>query len=194
MRVHGDKVIRRQKLEHELQDYRDAKPFLQKDFHFLCGYCGKNGKIMHQKFHVDHFVPKSIDASREKDYSNLVLACPKCNLSKSDKWPTKDPHVANNGKVGFVDPATEEYDEHMKRDEKGYILGTSPLGENICFMLHLDIRRTDLYWKIEQIRLLQEEMHQLFMDGKLNEKEKDCYIRLNIILLEYINEAFEKGE
>ena len=28
----------------------------------------------------------------------------------------------------------------------------------------------------------------------LNEKEKDCYIRLNIILLEYINEAFEKGE
>lgn len=90
MRVHGDKVIRRRKGASKLKHYQDGREQIEQDFYYLCGYCGKNGNVLHQKFHLDHFVPKSLDKSREKDYYNLVLACPRCNLSKSDKWPTGD--------------------------------------------------------------------------------------------------------
>lgn len=145
MRVHGDKVIRRRKGISELKKYQDGREQLEQDFHYLCGYCGKDGSVLHQKFHLDHFVPKSLDKSREKDYYNLVLVCPRCNLYKSDQWPTGDVAQPHNGKEGFVDPANPEFDEHMERNEKGYVVGKTCVGNSMCHMLHLDIRRTDLY-------------------------------------------------
>lgn len=173
MRVHGDKILRRRENIGKLEHYRDAREILEEDFQFLCGYCGKNGKVMHEKFHIDHFVPKSLDESRKNDYYNLVLACSKCNLSKSDKWPTEDKDKPNDGIKGFVDPATEEYDKHLKRNEDGYIEGITPVGESICEMLHFDIRRTDLYWKIERMRESLDRMNLLFQQGKLTAEEKD---------------------
>ena len=194
MRVHGDKTIERRKGIIELNHYSDARETLEKDFHFLCGYCGKNGKIMHQKFHIDHFVPKSLDPDRENDYYNLVLACPKCNLSKSNKWPTEDKDVPNDGNRGFVDPATEQFDEHVERNSEGFVVGITSVGENMCSMLHLDMRRTDLYWKIDRIRKMEDQLEQLFSNGELDDEEKIFYIKINMILKSYIDEAFEKGE
>lgn len=194
MRVHGETKVARRKGVDELDHYQDARGILEEDFHFLCGYCGKDGKIMHEKFHIDHFVPKSIDKKRENDYYNLVLACPKCNLSKSDKWPTQNPAKPNDGKQGFVDPATPEYDEHMERDVDGYVTGRTDIGRSMCGMLHLDIRRTDLYWKISRLREQQRKLESLYRQGKLTEQEKDFYIETNIILKTYIDEAFWKGE
>ncbi len=117
MRVHGDIVIRRRKGVTELKNLRDAKPLLREDFSELCGYCGKDGKNMHEKFHIDHFIPVSRSKDHEKDYYNLVLACPKCNRNKSDKWPTGDITQPNDGVNGFIDPATEEFDKHIERNE-----------------------------------------------------------------------------
>ena len=194
MRVHGDKTIERRKGITGLNHYLDAREILEEDFHFLCGYCGKNGRIMHQKFHIDHFVPKSLDPDRKNDYYNLVLACPKCNLSKSNKWPTEDINVPNNGDIGFVDPATEQFDEHIDRNSEGFVVGITPVGENMCSMLHLDIRRTDLYWKIDRIRKMEDQLEKLFLDKKLSGEEKDFYIIINIFLKTYIDEAFDKGE
>lgn len=194
MRVHEDKVIRRRLGILNLEKYQDAKEILVEDFHGLCGYCGKGCGIMHQKFHIDHFVPKSLDKSRENDYYNLVLACPKCNLSKSNKWPTEDIDTANDGMVGFVDPATEEFDKHLARSEEGFVVGITTLGKNMCHSLNLDIRRSDLYWKISRIYQQQEKIETLFLQGKLAEQEKDFYIRSNIFLKTYIDEAFFKGE
>lgn len=194
MRVHGDKTIERRKGITELNHYADAREILEEDFHFLCGYCGKNGKIMHQKFHIDHFVPKSLDPDRENDYYNLVLACPKCNLSKSNKWPTRDINVPNDGNIGFVDPATEQFEEHIERNSEGFVVGITNVGKNMCSMLHLDIRRTDLYWKIDRIRKMEDRLELLFSNGELEEKEKDFYIEINIMLKSYIDEAFDKGE
>ena len=116
MRVHGDKVIRRRKGVAGLTHYPEAKPLLERDF---------------------YFVPKSIDGDRVNDYYNLVLACPKCNLAKSDKWPTEDAQRPNNGTVGFVDPATEEFDEHLERNDQGYVVGKTLVGKNMCRMLHV---------------------------------------------------------
>lgn len=167
---------------------------MEEDFQYLCGYCGKNGKVMHEKFHIDHFVPKSIDKERIDDYYNLVLACPKCNLSKSDKWPTGDNKSPHNEKEGFVDPASDEYDQHMQRNEDGFVVGITPVGKSMCSMLHLDIRRTDLYWKINVLRDKQSALEELYAEGKLTEQEKGFYIDMNMMLNQYIDEAFLKGE
>ena len=176
----------------QLNNYKDAKPMLQEDFDNMCGYCGKNSTIMNERFHIDHFVPKSFDSDRENDYYNLVLACPKCNLTKSNKWPTNDKTLANDGRIGFVDPATEEYDIHMERDEQGYIRGLTPLGENVCKNLNFDVRRTDLYWKIQCLYQLQAELEK-FRD-KLDNEELRFYVVSNQFLKKYIKEAFVQGE
>ncbi len=194
MRVHGDKMIRRRTDVGELKQYQEARDELTEDFHGMCGYCGKSGMIMHQRFHIDHFVPQSLAPERINDYNNLVLACPKCNRTKSKKWPTKDKKIHHDGRVGFVDPATEEFDQHIGRDEQGYINGITELGRHMCKNLHFDIRRTDLYWKIQLLYQTQNRLEELFHDDMLDESEKDFYICSNIMLKEYIQDAFEKGE
>ena len=194
MRVHSDKVLRRRAGILDLKKYQDAREILTEDFAGMCGYCGKSKSIMRERFHIDHFVPVTVDKDRENDYYNLVLACPKCNLSKSNKWPTKDKNLPNDGENGFVDPATEEYDRHMERNPEGYIVGITPLGKQMCRLLNLDIRRSDLYWKIAELYSQQEQMEKNFLKNELTEQEKDYYIRINIFLKKYMEEAFEKGE
>ncbi len=194
MRVHGDKIIRRRKGVSGLKRYQEGREQLEQDFYCMCGYCGKNGSILHQKFHLDHFVPKSLDKSRENDYYNLVLACPRCNLSKSDKWPTGNIALSHNGEKGFVDPADGEFDEHLGRNKEGYVVGKTSVGNSMCRMLHLDIRRTDIYWNAAQLRLQLKELERLFQEGRLTERQKDVYIETNMIFNEYIDQAFLKGE
>ena len=147
---------------------------------------------MNENFHIDHFVPQRLAPERKDDYYNLVFACPKCNLTKSGKWPTEDKEIANDGEIGFIDPATDEYDRHMERDEQGFVRGTTPLGESICRSLNFDKRRTDLYWKIQQLYKVQNELESI--DGQLEEEELRYYLESNRFLKRYIKEAFEKGE
>ena len=169
MRVHGDKVLRRRSGVGKLNNYRDkkTKDLLKADFQYICGYCGKDSRIMHEKFHIDHFVPVKIAPERKEDYYNLVLSCPKCNLIKSSKWPTGDKNVAHDELHGFIDPTTEEYDRHIERDERGYIQGKTILGKNVCENFNFHIRRTDLYWKIYQLYKIQEQLEYLYDENKL---------------------------
>jgi uncharacterized protein (TIGR02646 family) len=192
LRVHGDKTIARRANVDKLKDYKDAKEILVEDFGYMCGYCGKNARIMHERFHIDHFVPKKLAPDRRNDYYNLVLACPKCNLTKSDKWPTMDKDCPHDERVGFVDPATPEYDEHLERDKNGYIVGITELGEQICCNLNFNIRRTDLFWKIQKLYAIQDEMEKV--QEKLTEEELRYYLNINKLLKKYINDAFEMRE
>ena len=194
MRVHGDRIIRRRSGITKLKKYSEARKILAEDFKNICGYCGKDSHIMHERFHVDHFVPVSLNPERENDYYNLVWACPKCNLIKSNKWPTENKEIANDGNKGFVDPATEEYDKHIERNEQGYICGKTLLGRNICENLNFHIRRTDLYWKIHSLYKIQEKLEELFDKQKLSEAEKDFYIETNKLLKRYVNDAFDERE
>lgn len=140
---------------------------------------------MHENFHIDHFVPVKIAPERKEDYFNLVLLCPKCNLIKSSKWPTKDQNVVHDECHGFIDPATEEYDRHI---ERRYSRGKTVLGKNVCENFNFHIRRTDLYWKIYYLYKIQEQSEYLYDENKLEESEKNYYIE------KYIDEAFAKGE
>lgn len=48
----------------------------------LCWWCGKK---VGNSYHADHLIPLARGGS--DDISNIVIACPKCNLSKKDKLP-----------------------------------------------------------------------------------------------------------
>ena len=99
-----------------------------------------------------------------------------------------------NEEEGFVAPASEEFDEHLVRNEDGYVVGKTSVGESMCNMLHLDIRRTDIYWKAAQLKQQLGELEKLFLEEKLTEKQKDIYIKTNMMFNKYIDQAFTKGE
>lgn len=82
----------------------------------------------------------------------------------------------------------------MERNEEGFIVGITPVGKSMCQMLHLDIRRTDLFWQINKVREMLTKLEILFINDKLSELEKDFYIKMNMLLNQYIDESFIKGE
>ena len=70
-------------------DWRGFQPDVSKVFFDLCAYCEE-----YCKGDVDHFRPKARYPHLVYEWTNWVLACPTCNNSKSDKWPSG----------GYVDP------------------------------------------------------------------------------------------
>jgi len=50
----------------------------------LCFYCGDD---ITAEYHVDHYIPLTRGGSN--DISNIVLACPHCNLSKNNRLPSE---------------------------------------------------------------------------------------------------------
>ena len=50
---------------------------------YFCSYCGK--PITKKNAHVDHIIPKSKNEWMLNRSFNTTIACPKCNLKKSDK-------------------------------------------------------------------------------------------------------------
>ena len=69
--------------------WRKFQPSLTHAFSDLCGYCEELCKG-----HVDHFRPKSRYPHLVYQWSNWILACPTCNQSKGESWPSG----------GYVDP------------------------------------------------------------------------------------------
>ncbi|MCA1063886.1 HNH endonuclease domain-containing protein [Rossellomorea sp. AcN35-11] len=66
---------------------RPFEKILLSHFEAHCFYCNKRLSGQKRETHVDHFIPWSFVQSDH--IWNLVLACNKCNSSKSDKLPVK---------------------------------------------------------------------------------------------------------
>lgn len=156
-RIHGIKTIKRRKYTIQ-KDYTECKEILAEDFQQMCGYCGKNRKTLLKQFQIDHFAPKSKFPEKKNVYENLVLACPQCNRLKSDKWIGEKSEVSNDGEKGFVDPATEEYNQHLFREDSGKIMYKTEVGKYMYDLLKFNIRRTDLMWKIIKLSELKDEL------------------------------------
>ena len=69
--------------------WRKFQPRLNEVFSTLCGYCEELCEGQ-----VDHFRPKSAYPELVYAWSNWILACPRCNQKKGEKWPGR----------GYVDP------------------------------------------------------------------------------------------
>lgn len=156
-RIHGTKIIKRRTYTVK-KDYTECKDILAEDFQQMCGYCGKDRKVLLKQFQIDHFAPKSKFPDKKNIYENLVLACPQCNRLKSDKWIGENSEISNDGEKGFVDPADEEYSKHLYRDDNGKIMYNTKVGEYMYNVLKFNIRKTDLIWKIMKLNELKKEL------------------------------------
>ena len=93
------------------------KKHLAEDFGHRCAYCDDLDTYGggYRAYHVEHFAPKEKFPALRFDYDNLLYACPWCNRAKWDIWPSNDPKINVVGKEGFIDPCSEEYDQHLER-------------------------------------------------------------------------------
>jgi len=172
MRIHGSKIIQRRKNIVPQNDYNKYKPELREDFCYVCGYCGKHERVSYTRMEIDHFVPKKVDPDRETDYSNLVYSCFQCNNKKWCHWPTEDKKSHNNELVGFVDPATAEYDNHLKRCIDGTIEPLTDVGKYMFTIFRFDIRVMDVIWKASQLHERLDKLEYNINELANEEKEK----------------------
>ena len=195
IRVHGNKKIRRSENIQYSNNYLIYKEQLVKDFRDLCGYCGKNRNYFFDNFQIDHFRPKSKYPDLKNDYNNLVLSCPICNINKSDDWPTNDKNVYHNDSIGYVDPASKEFDEVFYRDEDGNIFSNYDYGKYMITKLKFDIRPIKELWKLERLYQAKKNINQKIKQGKISMDEyRDFYEISNEIdeLTRFLK--YEEGE
>ena len=155
-RVHGDKVIRRRKKYPKYSNIQRYTDILREDFGNMCGYCGKDLNLVKCPYQKDHLIPVKIAEKVGRfdlltDYNNLVFSCRVCNRNKWDNWPFDNVKKLHDDKVGFVDPASEEFDQHMMRDEEGRIVAKTQVGKYMYNIFNFRNRLTDVWWKISVI-------------------------------------------
>jgi uncharacterized protein (TIGR02646 family) len=151
MRVHGTLKIKRRDLD--ITDWSQHKPELEEDFFCICGYCGKHFKATLCDSQIEHFIPKKKYPEYENKYSNLILACKVCNNKKRSDWPSNDPlkNITDDGKKGYVDPATDEFDNHLERLSDGNIIGKTEIGKYMSKRLGFSYRPISEIQKIKEL-------------------------------------------
>lgn len=193
MRIHGDFIVKRRVEITQQADYHNYQNNLSEDFGRLCGYCGKTEKTTFKGFEIDHLVPVSIAPERKIDYANLVYCCFTCNRKKAKKWPTLNKHICHNEKVGFIDPASEEFDLHLERTLTGDIIGLTNVGKYMCNIgFKFPVRPIKEIWLCTQI-LNKQAILEKKIETMTPEENKE-YIFINQELKELYNLLFKKKE
>lgn len=134
------------------------RPYLKKDFHNRCCYCNMPQNLITSPFHVDHFIPcKEFKGKRDTlwtDYENLMWSCPKCNLSKGDKY--KGDLMGSREIVNelFYNPVVMDYNEIFYRNEYGGIDSDDEKGREMIKRLKLYRPIHNLAWLVEHLEVL----------------------------------------
>lgn len=143
----------------EKKNYQLYRSQLAVDFNHRCGYCDVRDVYSKMPFEIDHFVPKGLDKDiPDNKYSNLVYSCRSCNNAKRRKWPTNNPKIHNDGHVGWVDPCSYDYDKQLGRDDNGYIIPLTEVGQWMHHNLKLGQSKHQVLWNIEQLEILTEQL------------------------------------
>jgi hypothetical protein len=110
------------------ENYGDYKPWLRDEFTFRCVYCLERETWYPNRaasFSADHFVPVVLDPDRERDYSNLVYACTRCNSVKQ-------------ALIALLDPTVVALGDHVRVVASGAIEALTPQGQQLIDLFHLD--------------------------------------------------------
>ncbi|AYF22090.1 HNH endonuclease [Vibrio parahaemolyticus] len=86
-------------------NHSDVKALLKQEAKNKCMYC--ESKVSHVSYeHIEHIKPKAKDKypNLTFEWQNLGLACPVCNMNKSDEYDQNLP---------FLDPFNDEPSEHL---------------------------------------------------------------------------------
>lgn len=88
-----------------------------------CEYCRMHQSLQGGTFHIEHVVPAS--RGGDSELANLALACPGCNLHKSNRTEFVDPLTGET--VPLFHPRQGSWREHFEWDEFE-IVGLTPTG------------------------------------------------------------------
>lgn len=88
-----------------------------------CEYCKMSQSLQGASFHVEHIVPRSKGGASTED--NLALACPGCNLLKSDRTEAMDPDTGMQSRL--FHPRSEGWEAHFAWSSTT-LLGLTPVG------------------------------------------------------------------
>jgi 5-methylcytosine-specific restriction endonuclease McrA len=129
------------------------KGYLIVDFSNRCGYCDGSDVWYggYKSFHIDHFAPEKKFPTLKSVYSNLIYACPPCNGAKSDKWPSDDPAINIVGDEGFLNPVSDDLNNHFTRDDFGNISGVSLIAKDMVINLNLHLERHSVLWMLSKL-------------------------------------------
>ena len=110
-----------------------------------CEYCLMHQSLQGATFHIEHIDPRSLGGT--DDESNLALACPSCNLGKSNRHAAPDP---DSTRVAVLfHPRTDRWADHFRRD--GYrVLGLTPSGRATVAALAFNAPRRLLIRQAEE--------------------------------------------
>ena len=187
------KIPRRSYSGEQWTTNKSNKKQLIRDFEHRCAYCDDYDRYAggSNTYHVEHFAPKEKFPELKFTYDNLLYACPYCNISKSNKWPSEDSHVNVVGHEGFVDPCTDEYYEHLIRSEDGSIGYITPLGEYMYYELKLYLQRHQLIYNLDKVhnklKEVRQEIDKRESMHKPAEDLKNMYKELCVVFYEYFD-------
>lgn len=109
-------------------------------------------------YHVDHFIPhKEFKGKKDSlwtDYDDLMLSCPKCNLSKGDKYQGDFLHNDDIVNELFYNPVTTDYNEIFYRNEYGGIDSDDEKGREMIKRLKLYRPIHNLAWLVEHLEIV----------------------------------------
>ena len=191
MRIHGKFKIKRREIK--ISHWEKHKTQVEEDFFGICGYCGNHLKATYCQSQIDHFVPQKKYPEYKNKYSNLVFSCKVCNNKKRDDWPSGDPskNITDDGKKGYIDPASDEYDANLERCNDGNIVGISEVGKYMANRLGFNYRPIseihkigELYEAIQNLRSKREQGDLDYDSELLNELFITCEDLRNQIHME----------
>jgi len=138
-------------------DYGSYRDWLRDEFTFRCVYClhREQWDMRGGGFHVDHFVPVSINTNGECEYSNLLYACASCNEAKQ-------------AILGLPDPCKVAFNDCLRVMADGHIDALNLQGEKLKQVLRLDSARnvkTRYRWvrTLEALKATAPELYQEYM-------------------------------
>jgi len=154
------------------QDYHQYKDFLANDFHHKCGYtdCSEKWFGGKRSFQIDHLKPKSKYPTLVNDYANLVYCCSYVNRAKSD-----------DDNANYLDPCNVNLNNHLERDDKGFIIPKSRQGQYMVDHMQLNLYRYAIIWNLDR---LTDRIEQLRCSTRPSNEVKEL---LNELYAEYYN-------
>jgi hypothetical protein len=111
---------------------------IRRRYDFRCGYCGVTETDTGGQLTVDHYIPVSVGGDDSDE--NLVYACFRCNLFKSDFCPSDE--ESRQGRR-LLHPQRDTLSDHYFEDTTTYLLMPRTLTGSVHIAL-LQLNRPEL--------------------------------------------------
>ena len=111
-----------------------------------CEYCRMSQRLQVATFHIEHIVP--VTCGGKTTLENLALACPSCNLHKSDRSHAVDPITGERALL--FHPRHDAWDDHFAWEGTG-VIGLTSIGRATIASLDMNHPRRQRVREAERL-------------------------------------------